>query len=95
MFCELTGRPSIRASRYSALRAPISSFSACPLANASEAIHAPEYQNRGTENDLIVFGSAAAVNKAQTWDVAAPDGSHSPHRSDQLALHTGFNHKPL
>jgi penicillin amidase len=78
-------------------------FLGVPQADASEAIHVPEYQNRGTENDLIVFGSAAAMSKAQAWDVVAPgqsgfvapDGSHSPHYSDQLALYTGFNHKPL
>jgi penicillin amidase len=78
-------------------------FFGIPQADAAEAIHVPEYQNRGTENDLIVFGSAAAAGKTQAWDVVAPgqsgfvapDGTRSPHYSDQLTLYTGFGRKPL
>ncbi|MCP3023141.1 penicillin acylase family protein [Cupriavidus basilensis] len=78
-------------------------FFGIPQADAAEAIRVPEYQNRGTENDLIVFGSAAAAGKTQAWDVVAPgqsgfvapDGTRSPHYSDQLALYTGFGRKPL
>ncbi|SAL02167.1 penicillin amidase [Caballeronia arationis] len=78
-------------------------FFGVPQAGASEAIRVPEYQNRGTENDLIVFGSSAARGKVQAFDVVAPgesgfiapDGTRSPHYDDQLALYTGFGRKPL
>ncbi|WP_321795942.1 penicillin acylase family protein [Caballeronia sp. J97] len=78
-------------------------FFGVPQADASEAVRVPEYQNRGTENDLIVFGSAAARGKVQAFDVVAPgqsgfvapDGTRSPHYDDQLALYTGFGRKPL
>lgn len=78
-------------------------FFGVPQADASEVIHVPEYQNRGTENDLIVFGANQAAGKVRAWDVVAPgesgfvapDGTRSPHYSDQLELYTGFGHKAL
>lgn len=78
-------------------------FFGVPQADASEAIRVPEYQNRGTENDLIVFGSVTARGKVQAFDIVAPgesgfvapDGTRSPHYDDQLALYTGFGRKPL
>lgn len=78
-------------------------FFGVPQADASESIHVPNYQNRGTENDLIVFGSTAAQGKVQAWDVVAPgesgfvapDGTRSPHYSDQLTLYTTFGRKAL
>ncbi len=77
-------------------------FLGIPQADASEAIHVPEYQNRGTQNDLFVFGSTAA-GKTEAWDVVAPgqsgfiapDGTRSPHYSDQLKLYIGFGRKAL
>ncbi|MGF6970477.1 penicillin amidase [Paraburkholderia sp. WC7.3g] len=78
-------------------------FFGVPQADGSEAIHVPEYQNRGTENDLIVFGSEGAAGKVQASDVVAPgqsgfvapDGTRSTHYADQLELYTGFGRKAL
>lgn len=78
-------------------------FFGVPQADASEAIRVREYQNRGTENDLIVFGSTTARGQVEAFDVVAPgesgfiapDGTRSPHYDDQLSLYTGFGRKPL
>lgn len=78
-------------------------FFGVPQADASEAVHVPEYQNRGTENDLIVFGADGAHNKVLAWDVVAPgesgfvapDGTRSPHYDDQLKLYTDYGRKAL
>jgi len=78
-------------------------FFGVPQANAAEAVRTPVYMNRGTENDLIVFGAAGARGKVQAWDVVAPgqsgfiapDGTPSPHYADQLELYTMYGRKPL
>lgn len=66
-----------------------------------EAVHQAEYQNRGTENDMIVFG--AQGNEVQAWDVVAPgqsgfvapDGTAAKHYRDQLEMYKTFGRKPL
>lgn len=74
-------------------------FFGVPQAGAGEAVRTPVYMNRGTENDLIVFGSKGVL----AYDVVAPgqsgfvapDGKPSPHYADQLEMYTTFGKKPL
>ena len=76
-------------------------FFGVPQANADEAVHQAEYQNRGTENDMIVFG--AKGDEVQAWDVVAPgqsgfiapDGTPAKHYRDQLEMYQTFGRKPL
>lgn len=76
-------------------------FFGVPQANADEAVHQAEYQNRGTENDMIVFG--AQGEEVQAWDVVAPgqsgfvapDGTPAKHYRDQLEMYKTFGRKPL
>ncbi|GAB3629290.1 penicillin acylase [Pandoraea terrae] len=78
-------------------------FFGVPQANAAEAVRTPVYMNRGTENDLIIFGAPGASGKVTAYDVVAPgqsgfiapDGTPSPHYADQVALYTSFGRKPL
>ena len=78
-------------------------FFGVPQANANEAIHVPVYMNRGTENDLIVFGAKDAHGKVAAYDVAAPgesgfvapDGTPSPQYADQVEMYATFGRKPM
>jgi penicillin amidase len=78
-------------------------FFGVPQANASEAVRTPVYMNRGTENDLIVFGPRGSSAKVVAYDVVAPgqsgfiapDGTPSPHYADQVEMYTSFGRKPL
>ncbi|VVD76378.1 penicillin acylase family protein [Pandoraea nosoerga] len=78
-------------------------FFGVPQASAAEAVRTPGYMNRGTENDLIVFGPRDSAAKVAAYDVVAPgqsgfvapDGTPSPHYADQLAMYTSFGRKPL
>lgn len=78
-------------------------FFGIPQANAKEAWHQAEYQNRGTENDMIVFGMKANKGEVQAWDVVAPgqsgfvspDGTPAKHYHDQLDLYKTFDRKSL
>lgn len=78
-------------------------FFGVPQANAGEAVRTPVYMNRGTENDLIVFGAPGARGKVTAYDVVAPgqsgfvapDGTPSPHYADQVEMYTTFGRKPL
>ena len=77
-------------------------FFGVPQANAQEAVRTPVYMNRGTENDLIIFGADGGTS-VKAYDVVAPgqsgfvapDGTPSPHYADQLPLYTDFGKKPL
>lgn len=68
-------------------------FFGVPQANVDEAVHQAEYQKRGTENDMIVFG--AQGEEVQAWDVVAPgqsgfvapDGTPAKHYRDQLEMY--------
>jgi penicillin amidase len=59
--------------------------------------------NRGTENDLIVFGAKDAHSKVAAYDVAAPgesgfvapDGTPSPQYADQVEMYATFGRKPM
>lgn len=76
-------------------------FFGVPQANVDEAVHQAEYQKRGTENDMIVFG--AQGEEVQAWDVVAPgqsgfvarDGTPAKHYRDQLEMYKTFGRKPL
>lgn len=55
--------------------------------------------NRGTENNLGVFGGASRVRSADgvapgQSGFIAPDGKPSPHLSDRFELHLNFDAKP-
>lgn len=75
------------------------SFFGVPQADKTESFHQNEYQNRGTENDLIVFKD----DGIEAWDVVAPGqsgfvsqaGVQSPHYKDQLEMYADFGKKPL
>lgn len=71
----------------SALRAPTvpltfraNNFFGVPQANADEAVRTPVYMNRGTENDLIVFGPTGGKPGSQ-----GKPGKGAVTRSDVLA----------
>ena len=81
-------------------------FFGVPQANANEAVRTPVYMNRGTENDLIVFGAKGQSGQPApvlAYDVVAPgqsgfiapNGTPSPHYADQLKLYTDYGRKPL
>lgn len=78
-------------------------FFGVPQAAAEEARHQAEYQNRGTENDMIVFSPTSGSSPVLAWDVVAPgqsgfigpDGKADKHYDDQLKLYESFGKKPL
>lgn len=78
-------------------------FFGVPQAAAEEARHQAEYQNRGTENDMIVFSPSSGKSPVLAWDVVAPgqsgfiapDGKTDKHYDDQLKLYETFGKKPL
>lgn len=77
-----------------------SNFFGVPQADANEAVRLPVFMNRGTENDLIVFG--VKHGEVDAYDVAAPgesgfvapDGAPSPHYADQVEMYATFGRKP-
>jgi penicillin amidase len=74
-------------------------FLGIPQAGSAEMLKNPVFMNRGTENDLIVFG---ADGKAAGCEVAppgqsgfvAPDGTRARHYQDQLEMFASFGCKP-
>ncbi|MNR41896.1 Penicillin G acylase precursor [compost metagenome] len=78
-------------------------FFGVPQAAAKEARHQAEYQNRGTENDMIVFSPTSGKSPVLAWDVVAPgqsgfvapDGTPDKHYDDQLKMYETFGRKPL
>ena len=78
-------------------------FFGVPQAAADEARHQAEYQNRGTENDMIVFSPSASKSPVLAWDVVAPgqsgfiapDGKADKHYDDQLKMYETFGRKSL
>ncbi|MCX0175307.1 penicillin acylase, partial [Escherichia coli] len=50
-------------------------FFGVPQAAAEETRHQAEYQNRGTENDMIVFSPTTSDRPVLAWDVVAPGQS--------------------
>ena len=78
-------------------------FFGVPQAAAEEARHQAEYQNRGTENDMIVFSPSASKSPVLAWDVVAPgqsgfiapDGKADKHYDDQLKMYETFGRKSL
>lgn len=80
-----------------------SNFFGVPQAAPEEAVHQAEYQNRGTENDMIVFSPTSQEAPVLAWDVMAPgqsgfiapDGTPDKHYRDQQKLYETFGRKPL
>lgn len=78
-------------------------FFGVPQAAPEEAVHQKEYQNRGTENDMIVFSPTSQEAPVLAWDVMAPgqsgfiapDGTPDKHYRDQQKLYETFGRKPL
>ncbi|ADO50023.1 penicillin G acylase [[Enterobacter] lignolyticus] len=78
-------------------------FFGVPQAAPQEARHQAEYQNRGTENDMIVFSPAGQKTPVLAWDVVAPgqsgfvapNGTVDKHYDDQLKMYETFGRKPL
>jgi penicillin amidase len=69
-------------------------FLGVPQASPGDQINGVPYANRGTENDMAVLGAGAnrlclAAPPGQSGFVA-PDGTTSPHATDQLELYTSF-----
>ncbi len=70
------------------------SYLGVPSASPDEQRQGPAFMNRGSENDLISAGSSGLTQ----WDVVAPgesgfvspDGTASPHYSDQLQMYLDF-----
>ncbi|NEB81943.1 penicillin acylase [Streptomyces sp. SID14478] len=75
-----------------------SSYLGVPMTDDGAELSGPVYMNRGTENDLMV----ATSDRITGYDVmppgqsgfTAPDGTRSPHYSDQLDLYVNWQHKP-
>jgi penicillin amidase len=73
-------------------------FAGIPQADANEQLQLPTFMNRGTENDQVIF---YARNRVAACEVAppgqsgfvAPDGTKSPHYSDQMELYYQFECK--
>nr|7REP_A Chain A, Penicillin G acylase [Kluyvera cryocrescens] len=78
-------------------------FFGVPQAAAKEARPQAEYQNRGTENDMIVFSPTSGNRPVLAWDVVAPgqsgfiapDGKKDKHYDDQLKMYESFGRKSL
>ncbi|EAR0813651.1 penicillin acylase [Salmonella enterica] len=78
-------------------------FFGVPQAASQEARHQAEYQNRGTENDMIVLSPMGVNAPVLAWDVVAPgqsgfvaqDGTVDKHYGDQLKMYETFGRKPL
>lgn len=72
-------------------------FMGIDQAGADEELRTPEYMNRGTENNLIALDGehahACTVTPPGQSGFIAPDGTRSPHYSDQLAMYTAFGCK--
>ena len=74
-------------------------FLGIPQAGADEVLKSPVNMNRGTENDLIVFGrdgrasSCEAAPPGQSGFIA-PDGTRAKHYQDQLEMYAKFGCKP-
>jgi penicillin amidase len=76
-----------------------SNFLGIQQAGNGEALQNPVYMNRGTENDLIVFGSDGKVTSCEVAPPGqsgfiGPDGTRSKHYQDQLELFGRFGCKP-
>ena len=78
-------------------------FFGVPQAAVEETRHQAEYQNRGTENDMIVFSPTTSDRPVLAWDVVAPgqsgfiapDGTVDKHYEDQLKMYENFGRKSL
>ncbi len=78
-------------------------FFGVPQAAAEETRHQAEYQNRGTENDMIVFSPTTSDRPVLARDVVAPgqsgfiapDGTVDKHYEDQLKMYENFGRKSL
>ncbi|MFF4759762.1 penicillin acylase family protein [Streptomyces sp. NPDC001292] len=76
-----------------------SSYLGIPMTGKDAELSGPVFMNRGTENDLMV----ATPDRISGHDVmppgqsgfTAPDGTQSPHYSDQLDLYVNWRHKPM
>ena len=74
-------------------------FLGIPQTNEEEALRARIEQNRGTENDLIVFTDQGVIG----YEVAppgqsafiAPDGTKNPHFDDQFEMYQNFGRKRM
>lgn len=74
-------------------------FFGVPQGSADEARRVAVTMNRGTENNLVVFGPKGVraqdvVAPGQSGFVA-PDGTPSPHARDQFDLYVNFGAKPV
>lgn len=74
-------------------------FLGIPQAGSGEALKNPVFMNRGTENDLIVFGRDGKVTSCEVAPPGqsgfiAPDGTRSKHYQDQLEMFGRFGCKP-
>ncbi len=76
-----------------------SNFMGVPQAGADEEARTRIAQNRGTENNRVVFaeGGVTAVEVVAPGQsgFVAPDGTRSPHYQDQLELYEDEGHKPV
>ena len=74
-------------------------FLGIPQAGNDEVLTNPVSMNRGTENDLIVFGRDGKVRSCESAPPGqsgfiAPDGTRSKHYQDQLEMFGKFGCKP-
>ena len=74
-------------------------FLKIPQAAKSETMSLPSGMNRGTENNMIVFGKdgivAYEVTPPGQSGFIAPDGTKSPHYDDQLTMYGNFKKKRI
>jgi len=74
-------------------------FLKIPQAAENEAMRLPTGMNRGTENNMIVFGEdgivAYEVTPPGQSGFVAPDGTKSPHYDDQLTMYGDFKKKRI
>ncbi|QSE79571.1 penicillin acylase family protein [Rhodococcus koreensis] len=68
-----------------------------PQAGSDEVLSLSPYMNRGTQNDRIVLGDGIAdlctVGPPGQSGFIAPDGTRSPHYSDQMDMYRNFQCK--
>ncbi|EED35844.1 penicillin G acylase [Luminiphilus syltensis NOR5-1B] len=74
-------------------------FRGVPQASESNSVAAPQYQNRGSENNVFIatgdgFRGFDVIPPGQGGHLL-PSGQPAPHYDDQLELYNGFEHKPV
>ncbi len=72
-------------------------FMGIPMTTPDAAPEIASFMNRGTENNLVIFGAGGVtfddVTPPGQSGFVAPDGTASPHAADQIRLYEAFGRK--